>query len=74
MQFKIKTTKAQETIDITDQVEKAIGDVKKGLCLVQNEQDENLGYGKFSTGLAHDDRIVVKNKMDKGDFLRRERH
>jgi len=49
-------------------------DVKKGFCLVQNEKDENLGYGRFATGLAHDDRIVVKNRMDKGHFLRRERH
>jgi len=47
-------------------------DTKKGLALIQNERDENLGYGKFATGLARDDRIVIKNILDKGDFLRRE--
>ena len=41
--------------------------LKKGLVLVQNERDENLGYGRFA-----DQGKLIKNIMDKGDYLRRE--
>ena len=44
------------------------GTVKPGfLKLVQNEHDENLGYGKIA------DNGGIRNKLDRGDFLRRER-
>ncbi|MBR9691023.1 hypothetical protein GOV08_05050 [Candidatus Woesearchaeota archaeon] len=39
---------------------------QKGLVLVQNEKDENLGLGKIH-------RNLVKNIIDRGDFLRREK-
>lgn len=38
---------------------------KQGLVLVQNEHDENLGYGEIKGK-------IVKNLLDRGDFLRRE--
>ncbi len=41
--------------------------VNEGLVLVQNEKDENLGYGEFSVG-----KVAIKNLLDRGDFLRRE--
>ena len=47
--------------------------VKKGVVLVQNEMDENLGYGEIIADLSLKDKVVVKNLFDRGDFLRRER-
>jgi ribosome biogenesis protein Nip4 len=38
--------------------------------LVQNELDENLGYGKKVRIRGKE---IVKNMLDRGDFLRRER-
>jgi 60S ribosome subunit biogenesis protein NIP7 len=40
-----------------------------GLVLVQNEDDETLGYGeaKIDKGTR-----IIKNLLDRGDFLRRE--
>jgi ribosome biogenesis protein Nip4 len=38
-----------------------------GTVLVKNELGEVLGYGDFV-------RDMIKNRLDKGDFLRRERH
>lgn len=43
--------------------------VDSGLVLVQNEQDENLGYGRIITG----NKIFIKNILDKGNYLRMER-
>jgi ribosome biogenesis protein Nip4 len=48
-------------------------DVKKGLVLVQNENDENLGYGEITADLSVQDKVVVKNLFDRGNFLRREK-
>ena len=42
--------------------------VDKGVVLVKNELGEVLGYGEF----VRDG--MIKNRLDKGDFLRRERH
>ena len=47
--------------------------VDKGLVLVQNGKDENLGYGKIVGDLSQKEEIVVKNLLDRGDFLRREK-
>ncbi len=41
----------------------------KGDVLVKNQLGEVLGYGVF-TGR----KVAIKNLLDKGDFLRRERH
>ena len=43
-------------------------DTEPGLVLVQNELDENLGYGL----LSKKENLMVKNILDRGDFLRRE--
>ena len=47
--------------------------VNRGLVLVQDERDNNLGYGQIMGKLLpKTDKIVVKNILDKGDFIRRE--
>lgn len=45
--------------------------VKQGKVLVQNEKDENLGYGSIVGDLSNKESIVVKNIYDKGEFLRK---
>lgn len=40
---------------------------KEGIILVQNKNDENLGYGKIT-------KTGIKNILDRGDYLRRERN
>jgi len=47
---------------------------KEGLVLVQNERDENLGYGKITGDLSKKDKVVIKNLFDRGSFLRREKN
>ena len=47
---------------------------ESGLVLVQNENDENLGYGQIVADLSEKHKVVVKNLFDIGDFLRRERN
>ena len=47
--------------------EKKIGFLK----LVQNEHDENLGYGKY---VGEEGKIqVMKHRMDRGIFLKRDK-
>jgi ribosome biogenesis protein Nip4 len=41
----------------------------EGLAIVQNERNETLGYGKF---IRQGKRKLIKNLLDKGDYLRRE--
>src|SRR3989339_68510 len=43
--------------------------IKEGLVLIQNDKDENLGYGLFQT---QGDDVVIKNLLDKGEYLRKE--
>ena len=43
--------------------------VNNGMVIVKNELNEVLGYGQFEGK-----RGAIKNLLDKGDFLRRERH
>jgi len=38
----------------------------EGLVLVQNERDENLGYGLFKM----EDQLIIKHVLDKGRYLR----
>lgn len=47
---------------------------RKGLVLVQNSFDENLGFGRMVAPLTKENqnRVVVRNLLDRGDFLRRE--
>lgn len=44
----------------------------RGLVFVQNELDENLGYGEVVADIQPSSKMVVKNVLDKGSFLRRE--
>ena len=47
--------------------ESIIGNIPlSGLVLVQNKKDENLGYGVVT-------KMGIKNLLDRGDYLRRER-
>ncbi len=43
--------------------------IDEGFCLVLNENNEVLGYGE----LKKRRNIILKNILDRGDFLRRER-
>ena len=55
---------------------KVMGSKRKGSStLVLNEFGECLGFGRIIEDLAggSDDKIAVKNVLDVGDFLRRER-
>lgn len=48
--------------------------VDSGLVLIQNEHDENLGYGKIISKVdTKTSKVVVKNILDRGYYLRRER-
>jgi len=40
--------------------------LSEGLVLVQNEKDENLGYGLFK----REDTLIIKHILDKGRYLR----
>ncbi|MFH1916432.1 MAG: hypothetical protein ABIJ21_04150 [Nanoarchaeota archaeon] len=44
--------------------------IPEGLVLVQNESDENLGYGKIIKGKQG---LMIQNILDKGAYLRMER-
>ncbi len=46
--------------------------VTSGTVLIQNEKDENLGYGIIVDDLQKKNKVVIQNKFDKGNFLRRE--
>jgi len=51
--------------------ESIIKDNARGkLFLVQNERDENLGLGRK---VKKDNKLLIQNVFDRGDFLRRER-
>ncbi|MFW6282608.1 MAG: hypothetical protein ACOC1P_00950 [Minisyncoccales bacterium] len=43
---------------------------KCDVFLVQNSRDENLGLG---TKTKHKGKVIIKNIVDRGDFLRREK-
>lgn len=47
--------------------------VANGIVLVQSEEDENLGYGKIVGDISEKNRVVVKNLLDKGNYLRIEK-
>lgn len=43
--------------------------VDQGLVMVQNERDENLGYGRI---VVRKENLLIKNLLDKGHYLRKE--
>lgn len=50
------------------------GGSKEGFFkLIQNEENENLGYGKISRDLDSES-AEIANILDKGDYIRRERN
>ncbi|MBI4738985.1 hypothetical protein HY772_05505 [Candidatus Woesearchaeota archaeon] len=46
--------------------------VERGPVIVLNQQQEVLGYGEMVGPITNKDNIAIKNKLDRGDFLRRE--
>jgi ribosome biogenesis protein Nip4 len=44
----------------------------RGLVIVINKKKEVLGYGEIVNPLHMNETVVIKNKLDRGDFLRRE--
>jgi ribosome biogenesis protein Nip4 len=51
---------------LSESIAKNPNNLGEGLVLVQNEQDENLGYGTFKK----EDTLIVKHILDKGRYLR----
>ena len=55
-------------------VDKVMGSKRKGdATLVLNEFGECLGFGRLTGDLGAAERVAVKNVLDVGDFLRREK-
>jgi ribosome biogenesis protein Nip4 len=51
---------------LSDSITKNPNTLSEGLVLVQNEDDENLGYGQFKK----EDTLIIKHILDKGRYLR----
>jgi ribosome biogenesis protein Nip4 len=51
---------------LSDSIAKNPHNISEGLVLVQNERDENLGYGLFKM----EDQLIIKHVLDKGRYLR----
>ena len=47
-------------------------DVQTGFVIVQNKTGDTLGFGRITDDLLKKNKAVVDNKLDRGDFLRRE--
>ncbi len=48
--------------------------VNKDLVLIQNMNDENIGYGEVIRPLKEKNSIVINNILDRGNYLRIERN
>ena len=51
---------------LSDSIANNPNNLSEGLALVQNEKDENLGYGLFKM----EDTLIIKHILDKGRYLR----
>jgi len=51
---------------LSESIIKNSHNISEGLVLVQNEYDENLGYGQFKK----EDTLIIKHILDKGRYLR----
>jgi ribosome biogenesis protein Nip4 len=51
---------------LSESIARNPNNLSEGLVLVQNEQDENLGYGVFKM----EDTLIIKHILDKGRYLR----
>lgn len=47
--------------------------VDSGEVIVKNQFDEVLGYGDFASRKIREKRLAIRNILDRGDFLRREK-
>lgn len=54
---------------LLDSISRNPNNIDSGYVFVQNERDENLGYGIFQKQL---EQIIIKNLLDKGFYLRKE--
>lgn len=54
---------------LKDSISRNPNKIDSGYVFVQNERDENLGFGIFQT---QGDQVIVKNLLDKGFYLRKE--
>lgn len=54
---------------LKESISKNPNNIDSGYVLVQNERDENLGFGIFQ---KQGEQIIVKNLLDKGFYLRKE--
>lgn len=54
---------------LKDSISRNPNNIDSGYVFVQNEQDENLGFGIFQT---QGPQVIVKNLLDKGFYLRKE--
>ena len=51
---------------LPESISKNPNHLQEGLVLIQNEGDENLGYGEFKK----EDKLIIRNLLDKGRYLR----
>jgi ribosome biogenesis protein Nip4 len=51
---------------LSESISKNPHNLSEGLVLVQNDHDENLGYGQFKK----EDTLIVRHILDKGRYLR----
>ncbi|MGV8151409.1 MAG: hypothetical protein ACP5NV_06815 [Candidatus Woesearchaeota archaeon] len=61
---------------LKDSISKNPHNIDSGYVFVQNENDENLGLGIFQTQTQHNSQkkeLIIKNILDKGFYLRKER-
>ncbi len=54
---------------LKDSISRNPNNIDSGYVFVQNEQDENLGFGIFQ---QQGEQVIVKNLLDKGFYLRKE--
>lgn len=54
---------------LKDSISRNPNKIDSGYIFVQNEKDENLGFGIFQT---QGEQVIVKNLLDKGFYLRKE--
>jgi ribosome biogenesis protein Nip4 len=54
---------------LKDSITKNPNNIDSGYVFVQNESDENLGYGIFQKQC---EQVIIKNLLDKGFYLRKE--
>ena len=54
---------------LKDSIARNPNNIDSGYVFVQNEKDENLGFGIFQ---KQGEQVIIKNLLDKGFYLRKE--